>query len=84
MKKDGMTGRTLFDKEGNRADFYMDIVKINNTDSKKIAELNPYGHEMKVTLMRSSEEVTLQVAQSLQNKTVIVASILSEPFLMVK
>lgn len=79
MTNRGMTGRVLFDNEGHRTDFYMEVLEMNAEGFKKIAILDP--KTMKISYTRTSEEVYSQVTQSLQNKTVIVASILGAPFL---
>ncbi|XP_037026038.1 glutamate receptor ionotropic, kainate 2-like [Bradysia coprophila] len=76
----GMSGRICFDNDGHRTDFHMEVLELNKeVGFKKIAILDPLT--MKIAYTRTSAEVFSQVTQSLQNKTVIVASIIGAPFL---
>lgn len=77
-----MTGRILFSDEGVRTDFYMEVLEVNKTGVNRIAIVEPPS--MKIVPTRTSEQVHQQVTESLQNKTVSVASILVVPFLMLK
>lgn len=74
-----MTGRVVFDGDGHRTDFYLEVLELNKEGFKKIAILDP--STMSISYTRTSEEIKSQVIQSLQNKTVIVASIIGAPFL---
>lgn len=79
---EGLTGRILFDDDGHRVDFYMEILELNQEGFKKIAILDP--QTMKINYTRTQAEVYSQVTQSLQNKTVIVVAKLGMPFLREK
>lgn len=79
---EGLTGRILFDDNGRRVDFYMEILELNQEGFKKIAIIDPTT--MKVNYTRTEAEVYSQVTQTLQNKTVIVAAKLGMPFLRIK
>lgn len=74
-----MTGRIVFDDNGRRKDFYMEILELNQEGFKKIATLDPKNLHINYT--RTEAEVYSQVTQSLQNKTVIVAARTGMPFL---
>ncbi|KAG4075844.1 hypothetical protein HA402_003670 [Bradysia odoriphaga] len=78
----GMTGRICFDNDGHRTDFHMEVLELSKEGFKKIAILEP--QTMEIAYTRTSAEVHSQVAQSLQNKTVIVGSITGPPFLIKK
>lgn len=77
-----MTGRIIFDDDGHRTNFYMEILELNQEGFKKIALLDPLT--MTINYTRTEEEVHSQVTQSLQNKTVIVVAKLGMPFLRIK
>lgn len=77
-----MTGRIVFDDNGRRKDFYMEILELNQEGFKRIATLDP--KDLHINYTRSEAEVYSQVTQSLQNKTVIVAVRTGMPFLRKK
>lgn len=77
-----MTGRIVFDDNGSRKDFYMEILELNQEGFKKIATLDP--KDLHINYTRTADEVSLQRIHSLQNKTVIVAARIGMPFLGLK
>ncbi|XP_001655464.2 glutamate receptor ionotropic, kainate 2 [Aedes aegypti] len=79
----GITGPIIFDDNGRRTHFQLDIIELSQQDGfKKIAVWDPTNGKINYT--RSQEDVHLQIVESLQNKTFIVASRLGAPFLMLK
>lgn len=74
-----MTGRIVFDDNGRRKDFYMEILELNQEGFKKIATLDP--KDLQINYTRTEAEVHSQVIQSLQNKTITVAARTGMPFL---
>lgn len=76
-----MTGRIIFDDDGRRTDFYMEVLELNQDGFKKIATWDPIAG---INYTRSQSEVYSQITQSLQNKTVIVAARLGMPYLRLK
>ncbi|XP_053682747.1 glutamate receptor ionotropic, kainate 2-like [Sabethes cyaneus] len=78
----GITGPIIFDDDGRRTYFQLDIIELNQHEGfKKIATWDPRNG---VNYTRSQEDVHQQIVESLQNKTFIVASRLGAPFLMMK
>ena len=77
-----MTGRIIFDDDGYRKDFYMEILELNQEGFKKIAVLDPKTFHINYT--RTEAEVYYQVSQSLQNRTLIVAARIGMPYLQWK
>lgn len=75
----GITGRMIFDDEGRRTHFYLEITEMSKNGFKIIGNWDP---DHGVTYTRSADEVMSQVVESLQNKTVVVASRIGAPFLM--
>lgn len=77
-----MTGRIVFDDNGRRKDFYMEILELNKEGFKKIATLDP--KDLHINYTRTEDDVISQVKQSLQNRTMIVAVRTQMPFLREK
>lgn len=77
-----MTGRIVFDDNGRRKDFYMEILELNQEGFKKIATLDP--KDLHINYTRTEAEIYSQTSQSLQNKTLIVAVRTGMPFLQLK
>lgn len=76
-----MTGRIVFDNQGRRDNFYMEILELNKDGFTKIATWDAIAG---INYTRSQTEVDSQVIQSLQNKTIIVAARLGKPYLELK
>ncbi|XP_058444434.1 glutamate receptor ionotropic, kainate 2 [Malaya genurostris] len=78
----GITGPIIFDDNGRRTYFQLDIIELSQHEGfKKIATWDPRNG---VNYTRSQEDVHLQIVESLQNKTFVVASRIGAPFLMMK
>lgn len=77
-----MTGRIIFNEDGRRADFYLEILQLNQDGLRKIATYDPIIDRLNYT--RSPIEVFTEITKSLQNKTVIVAARLGMPFLRMR
>lgn len=73
-----MTGRIIFDSYGRRTQFYLEVLEMSREGFKKIAFWDTH---QKVQSTRDISEVYSQISQSLQNKTIIVASRVGMPFL---
>lgn len=73
-----MSGRIVFDDNGLRTQFYMEVLELSADGFKKIAV---WDHENGVVPTRDINEVYLQISQSLHNKTLIVSSREGMPFL---
>lgn len=74
----GMTGRIIFDGDGRRTQFYLEILEMSREGFKKIAFWDANNG---VQSTRDISEVYSQISQSLHNKTIIVASRVGMPFL---
>lgn len=60
----------------------MEIIEYSFSEGvKKIATWDP---DQKVKMLRTFEEVEAQIAQSLQNKTLIVTTRTGEPYMRIK
>jgi ionotropic glutamate receptor len=77
----GMTGRMVFDDDGRRTHFYIEITELSKDGFKVIGTWDP---DSGVKYTRSTDELMNQVVESLQKKVVIVASRLGAPFLALK
>ncbi|XP_037025793.1 glutamate receptor ionotropic, kainate 2-like isoform X2 [Bradysia coprophila] len=77
----GMTGRIVFDGDGKRKDFYMEILELSKLGDgfKKIATMDP--KHVHINYTRTEAEITSQVAQVLQNKIVTVVALRGKPYL---
>lgn len=78
-----MTGRIIFNEDGRRADFYIEILQLHQDDGlRKIATYDPITDRLNYT--RSPVEIFSEISKSLQNKTIIVAVRLGMPFLRMR
>ncbi|KAG4075834.1 hypothetical protein HA402_003660 [Bradysia odoriphaga] len=75
----GMTGRIVFDGDGKRKDFYMEILELSSEGFIKIATMDP--KHVHINYTRTDAELFSQVAQSLHNKTLTVVAIIGKPYL---
>lgn len=78
---EGITGKIGFNEHGERTLFSLEIIELSKDGFKKIGSWDPLN---KVEYTRTEGDVTQQIVESLQNKTVIVSSRIGEPFLMWK
>lgn len=77
-----MTGRIVFDDNGRRKDFYMEILELSQEGFKKIAIFDP--KDLRFSYTRTEAEVHSHMTQTLLNRTVIVAARIGMPFLRYK
>lgn len=76
-----MTGRIIFNDDGLRTEFYLEILELSQEGFKKIATWDP---TIGVNYTRSPGEVYTEISRSLQNKTIVVAARLGMPYLRFK
>lgn len=76
-----MTGRIIFDDDGRRTNFYVEVLELNPEGFTKIATWDPITG---INYTRSQSEVYSQITQSLQNKTVVVSVRVGGPYLFIK
>jgi glutamate receptor, ionotropic, invertebrate len=69
----------VFNDDGKRTHFNLEVIELGKEGFKKIATWTPSGG---VDYSRTSSEVESEIMESLQNKTFIVTSRIGEPFLM--
>lgn len=74
----GITGRIIFNEEGKRTYFQLEITELSKEGFKKIGTWDP---EHQVIYTRSMGEAYDQVMEALQNKTIVVVSRIGAPFL---
>ncbi|CRL04875.1 CLUMA_CG017927, isoform A [Clunio marinus] len=75
----GISGEILFNEQGKRSHFHLEITELSKEGFKKIGTWDPV-HGVNYT--RTLGEAYDQIVESLQNKTFIVASRIGAPFLM--
>lgn len=71
----------MFNDEGQRMDFYLEILELSHDTPKKIATWDAVGG---LNYTRPMSEVFTEIGRSLQNKTVIVAARLGMPYLKLR
>ncbi|KAL7026717.1 hypothetical protein ACKWTF_005135 [Chironomus riparius] len=74
----GITGRIVFNDDGKRSHFQLEITELSKEGFKKIGTWDPEHH---VNYTRTLGEAYEQVIEALQNKTFIVVSRIAAPFL---
>jgi ionotropic glutamate receptor len=74
----GITGRIIFNDEGKRAHFQLEITELSKDGFRKIGTWDPEHH---VIYTRTLGEAYDQVIEALQNKTFVVVSRIGAPFL---
>ncbi|CAH1993009.1 unnamed protein product [Acanthoscelides obtectus] len=77
----GLTGIIKFDHQGFRSDFVLDIVELSREGLKKIGTWNSTEG---VNFTRTYGEAYTQIVEIIQNKTFIVTTLLSAPYVMRK
>ncbi|XP_050309100.1 glutamate receptor ionotropic, kainate 2 isoform X3 [Anthonomus grandis grandis] len=77
----GLTGVIKFDHQGFRSDFMLDIVELTREGLKKIGTWNSSEG---VNFTRTYGEAYSQIVEIIQNKTFVVSTILSSPYVMRK
>ncbi|KAK1344390.1 hypothetical protein QTO34_014957 [Cnephaeus nilssonii] len=77
---DGLTGRIAFNKtDGSRKDFDLDILSLGEEGTEKIGAWNPHRG---LRLRDTSRERAPSLGAALANRTLIVTTILEEPYVM--
>lgn len=72
----------MFDDEGRRSDFYLEVLELSLTDElKKIAT---WTQSSGIVGTRSQSDTETQITKSLQNKTIVVTARLGMPYLQVR
>ncbi|KAJ8970837.1 hypothetical protein NQ317_000711 [Molorchus minor] len=77
----GLTGVIKFDHQGFRSDFVLDIIELSREGLKKIGTWNSTEG---VNFTRTYGEAYTQIVEIIQNKTFVVTTILSAPYVMRK
>ncbi|XP_076267894.1 kainate-type ionotropic glutamate receptor subunit 1D [Rhynchophorus ferrugineus] len=77
----GLTGVIKFDHQGFRTDFMLDVIELTRDGLKKIGTWNSSEG---VNFTRTYGEAYTQIVEIIQNKTFVVTTILSSPYVMRK
>ncbi|CAH1182546.1 unnamed protein product [Phyllotreta striolata] len=77
----GLTGVIKFDHQGFRTDFVLDIIELSREGLKKIGVWNSTEG---VNFTRTYGEAYTQIVEIIQNKTFVVTTLLSAPYVMLK
>uniref|UniRef100_A0A4X2MA54 Glutamate receptor n=1 Tax=Vombatus ursinus TaxID=29139 RepID=A0A4X2MA54_VOMUR len=94
---DGLTGRITFNKtDGLRKDFDLDIISLKEEGTKKVIHLTQYflkdfcliigiwNSNSGLNMTDSNKDKSTNITDSLANRTLIVTTILEEPYVMFK
>ncbi|XP_064105620.1 LOW QUALITY PROTEIN: glutamate receptor ionotropic, kainate 2-like [Macrobrachium nipponense] len=81
VQVNGLTGLIKFDTEGFRRDVSLDIVELTKDGLIKVGRWDPTSG---ANYTRSFSEVQKGIVESLQNKTLIIASVLASPYTMLR
>ncbi|XP_068223506.1 glutamate receptor ionotropic, kainate 2-like [Palaemon carinicauda] len=81
VQVNGLTGLIKFDTEGFRRDVSLDIVELTKEGLIKVGRWDPTNG---ANYTRSFSEVQQGIVDSLQNKTLIIASVLASPYTMLR
>lgn len=76
-----MTGRIVFDNQGRRDNFYMEVLELDNLKKDRFTKIATWDAIGGINYTRTQTEVDSQVIQSLQNKTIVVAARIGKPYL---
>lgn len=71
----------IFDDDGFRGDFYIEVIELGADGFQKIAK---WDMKDKLVNTRTEDETTSQLTQSLHNRTIVVSARLDEPWLRIK
>lgn len=79
----GMTGRILFDDDGKRKDFHMEILEFNRQGGfDKVGILDP--KILRINYTRSADAADSKLSSITEGKTLNVGAVISAPYLMRK
>ncbi|XP_045593286.1 glutamate receptor ionotropic, kainate 2 isoform X4 [Procambarus clarkii] len=81
VQVNGLTGLIKFDTEGFRRDVTLDIVELTKEGLSRVGRWDPTSG---ANYTRTYSEVQQGIVESLQNKTLMVTSILADPYTMLK
>ncbi|XP_050700937.1 glutamate receptor ionotropic, kainate 2-like isoform X2 [Eriocheir sinensis] len=81
VQVNGLTGLIKFDTEGFRRDVTLDIVELTKEGLTRVGRWDP-GNGANYT--RTYSEVQQGIVESLQNKTLVITSILAAPYTMLR
>ena len=77
----GLTGAIRFDQHGLRTDFELEVVELKKHG---LAKVGTWTEKSGVNFTRNFTESYSEIVESLQNKTLVVTTILSPPYSMYK
>ncbi|XP_037081492.1 LOW QUALITY PROTEIN: glutamate receptor ionotropic, kainate 2-like [Pollicipes pollicipes] len=75
VKQDGLTGRIEFDAEGRRTFFSLDVVELKESGLVRLGSWSPRGSNMTQRARPAVQD---------QNRTVVITTILKDPYTMLK
>lgn len=78
---EGLSGRIQFDSQGFRSNFQLDIIELRK---EGLIQVGSWESLTGANFSRNYTEQVTEVVESLHNKTVIVSTILNDPFLMLR
>ena len=78
---EGLTGKIAFDQSGLRTDFQLDIIELTKDGLDKVGTWN---REQGTNFTRNFTQMYTNLIESLHNTTLVVTTILSEPYTMYK
>lgn len=78
MTEHGITGKIIFNPEGHRTHFHLEVTELSKTGFKQIGTWNPADG---LNYTRALGEVQAQIVESIQSKVFVVASRIGAPFL---
>ncbi|XP_053113161.1 glutamate receptor 2 isoform X2 [Hemicordylus capensis] len=83
VQVEGLTGNIKFDQNGKRMNFTINVMELKSTGPRKIAYWNEVD-KMVVNLPNGCEPPSCNESSGLENKTIIVTTILESPYVMMK
>jgi len=81
VEMEGLTGKVMFDTEGFRSNFNLEIIELRK---EGLVQVGNWESGSGANFTRNFTEQYDQIVESLHNKTLIVSTILSAPFMMLK
>ncbi|XP_071746528.1 glutamate receptor ionotropic, kainate 2 isoform X2 [Lepeophtheirus salmonis] len=81
VEAEGLTGKIQFDSEGFRSNFDLEIIELKKDGLNKVGVWNK---ETGANFTRNFTEAYSEIVESLHNKTLIITTILTEPYSMYK
>ncbi|XP_069985019.1 glutamate receptor ionotropic, kainate 2 isoform X2 [Penaeus vannamei] len=81
VQVNGLTGLIKFDTEGFRRDVTLDIVEMNKEGLNRVGKWDPTSG---ANYTRTYSEIQQGIVESLQNKTLIISTILASPYTMLR